>query len=231
MHHWTIKIAVLALVSLIAVAAAEAAGSKPVNPPTAPTPPTGMSPEESGRLDYNTGLKLRDKAWKLEEKAAASESEEERGKLAEKARKQHKKSIPLFENAVRKVPDFHQALSSLGYALRKTGDYDAALEAYGQALEISPDYGEAIEYRAEAYLGLGRVEDAKQAYVRLFSLDRALADELMEAMHAWLEARRVDPAGVSSETLDGFASWLQERSELAAQTARLTEAAERAWGD
>ena len=53
-----------------------------------------------------------------------------------------------------------------------------------RALELAPDYGEAIEYRAEAYLGLDRIDDAKKAYMQLFNLDRALADELMEAMRA-----------------------------------------------
>jgi tetratricopeptide (TPR) repeat protein len=218
----------LLLASCLAAATAWAAGSKP-----APAPPTVApeTPEESGRAAYNLGLEKRDKAWKLEKEAAAASSDAERAKLLEKARKQHLKSISLFKMAVEKVPNFHQAYSSLGYALRKTGDYEAALEAYAKALAIAPRYGEAIEYRGEAYLGLHRIEDAKQAYMDLFSLDRALADQLMTAMQAWLEARRADAMGVSAADLDGFSAWLDERAELAAQTARLTAASERSWGD
>jgi len=216
------------LVSSLAAGTVWAAGSRPSTPPPPLAPQT---PEEYGRAAYNLGLDKRDKAWKLEEKAAAAATDAERGKLLDKARKQYEKSIPLFKSATEKVPNFNQAYSSLGYALRKTGDYEASLEAYGKALAIAPRYGEAIEYRGEAYLGLHRVEDAKQAYVDLFSLDRALADQLMKAMQGWIEARRADPAGVSGDALDGFAAWLEERAELADQTARLTAAAERSWGD
>ncbi len=216
----------LLLTSLVA-ANAWAAGSRPAPPP----PVVTETPEEAGQAAYNRGLERRDKAWKLEEEAAAASSDAEREKLLGKAHKQHQKSIPLFKTAVEKVANFHQAYSSLGYALRKTGDYEASLEAYDQALAIEPRYGEAIEYRGEAYLGLNRIDDAKQAYMELFSLDRTLADQLMEAMQGWLEERRADPAGVDAGALDAFASWLEERTELAAQTARLTAAAERTWGD
>ncbi len=227
MRNSTIFLAILFL-SCLAAGTTWAAGSRPSTPPP---PVASQTPEESGRAAYNMGLKKHDKAWKLEEKAETASSDANREKLLGKAQKQYEKSIPLFKNATEKVANFHQAYSSLGYALRKTGGYEAALEAYGRALAIQPRYGEAIEYRGEAYLGLHRIEDAKQAYVDLFSLDRTLADQLMEAMQGWLEARRADPAGVAGDTLNGFAAWIEERGELAAQTARLTAAAERSWGD
>ena len=227
MKSWTTLI-LAAAVAIPAAAPLAAAGSKP-----APTPPPSAekSPQEMADEAYNQGLELRDKAWALEAKAEAAGSEAERRKLLAKAGKQHEKSIPLFLNATERAPLFHQAFSSLGYAYRKTGDFEAALEAYDRALELAPDYGEAIEYRAEAYLGLDRVDDAKKAYMKLFNLDRALADELMGAMERWVETRRAEPGGVASETIDELAAWLAERSELAEQTARLTAAAERSWGD
>lgn len=215
-----------ALLAGLLTPAAEAAGSKPAT--EAPATPV-QTAEEAGKAAYNLGLKHRDKAWGFEDKAKVATHDAEREKLLAKARKQHEKSIPLFGTAVEKIPSFHQAYSSLGYALRKTGDFDGSLEAYDRALELAPFYGEAIEYRAEAYLGLGRLEEVKEAYMQLFSRERALADQLMEAMEAWVEERRAEPGEMSREQIDAFAAWLAERGELAEQSARLEGAAARAW--
>lgn len=223
-------VASLALLSLAFAGMAGAAGSQPVSPP-ASAPSVTQTPQEAAEASYNLGLKHRDKAWKSEEKAEAAGSDAERQKFLDKARKQYGKAIPLLRNATDKVPSFHQAFSALGYALRKSGNYDESLEAYDRALQLAPRYGEAIEYRAEAYLGLNRMDDAKKAYIQLFNLDRALADQLMEAMGKWLENRRAEPAGLSAEALDEFGAWCKERHELASQTARLSEAAERTWSD
>ena len=213
---------------LLPATPADGAGSQPVSQPTPPqTPP--LSPEEAGKEAYNQGLKHRDKAWGYEDKAKAAKSDADREKLLGKAQKQYGKAIPLFETATEKVPQFHQAYSSLGYALRKTGQHEEALAAYDKALEIAPFYAEAIEYRAEAYLGLGRLEDAKEAYMLLFSGNREHADELMEAMKTWVEERRADPAGMSAEDIDAFATWVKERGEIADQSARLSHAATRVW--
>ncbi len=207
---------------------AEAAGSKPAPTPP-PTPQEAMTPEQEAKAAYNLGLKHRDKAWSFEDKAKEAGSDNEREKLLGKAMKQYEKAIPLFQEATEKVATFHQAFSSLGYAYRKSGQHEKALTAYDKALDLAPFYGEALEYRGEAYLGLNRIEDAKEAYMQLFGSNRELADQLMEAMQTWLTERREDAAGVSSDDLDAFASWLQERGELAGQTARLTHAAATTW--
>ena len=224
----TLKILIgAALVTgLLPPATAEAAGSKPVQPPAAEQEKT---PEEAGKEYYNLGLKHRDKAWGFEDKAKAAASDAERDKLLGKARKQYQKAIPLFENATQRIPTFHQAYSSLGYALRKTGDFEGSLAAYDRALELAPFYGEAIEYRAEAYLGLGRLDDVKEAYMQLFTRERGLADQLMEAMKTWVEEQRAAPGEVPADQVDAFAAWLAERGEIAEQTARLEGAAIRAW--
>ena len=228
MKKWTRSIPVALVLGLLPPPAAEAAGSKPSSLPATP-PATEETPEEMGKSAYNLGLEHRDKAWALEDEAKSAGSEKERQKLLSKARKQYEKAIPLFETATEKIPTFHQAFSSLGYALRKTGDYDASLAAYDKALALAPFYGEAIEYRAEAYLGLDRLDEVKEAYLQLFARDRPLADQLMEAMQRWVEERRAEPGEVASETIEAFASWVEERRELADQTARLSAAAARSW--
>ena len=100
--------------------------------------------------------------------------------------------------------------------------------SYNRALELAPGYVEAIEYRAEAYLGLNRLEEAKQSYIDLFRLDRDQADALMTAMRGWIEERSAGEA-VSEDTVEAFAVWVEERSEIASQTAMLTEAQGRSW--
>ena len=117
----------------------------------------------------------------------------------------------------------HQAFSSLGYALRKTGDFEASLVAYDRALEINPSYFEAIEYRAEAYLGLDRVEEAKAAYLDLFGRDPERAEQLLTAMKGWLQDRREAPGSLNEGTLSGMEDWIREREELAQQAAKLSQ--------
>lgn len=224
----------LAVVSMAvftwAACAAWAAGSKPLEPESnAPTDVEPVkTPEEMAIDHYNFGLTYRDKAWKLEEKAAAAANEKEREKSESKAQKTWEKAIREFENAVDKNPEFFQAYGSLGYALRKTGDFEAALVAYDKALSIEPTYGEAIEYRAVAYLGLDRLDDAKEAYLQLFSGARELADQLLEEMKQYVESRRT-AGGVDAATLDAFSEWVDERAEIADQTASLSGLRDRDW--
>ena len=152
-------------------------------------------PADQAAEAYNRGLASRDKAWKLEEEAASSTDAGQQAKLLGKAQKEYTKAIRAFRSATEADPEMHQAFSSLGYALRKTGQYEDSLAAYNQALELEPAYSEAIEYRAEAFLGLNRLDEAKKAYMQLFRDDRERADELMGAMQRWVDERRSDPAG------------------------------------
>jgi tetratricopeptide (TPR) repeat protein len=213
------------LIATAATVASAAGGSRAPSP----TPSASRTPSEEAAEHYNRGLALRDKAWKLEEKAEATDDEGERAKLVSKAGKQYAKAIREFDMATRKDPGLYQAYSSLGYALRKTGDYDASLKAYDRALVIAPGYAEAIEYRAEAYLGLNRLEEAKRAYIELFGRDRARADDLMRAMQVWLDDRRSAPGEVDGATLDAFSAWLADREEIAGQTASISELKRHRW--
>ncbi len=209
---------------LLAPAVLLAAGGSSSVP--SPPPAQELTPEQRAIAAYNAGLEHRDKAWKLEEQAAAGGAKAE--KKAMKAQKAFGKAIEKFRTAVELVPSFHQAHSSLGYALRKTGQYEESLAAYDRALAIDPRYTEAIEYRGEAYLGLDRLEEAKGAYMQLFQLDRERAAELMTAMKRWLEERRADAGGLSRETIDSFSAWVEERSDMVAQVGTLASVG-RAW--
>ena len=109
----------------------------------------------------------------------------------------------------------------MGYSYRKLGDYPKALENYDRALELNPKFPDALEYRGEAYLGLNRLEDARQTYMTLFAMDRKQADALMQAMTTYVEKKKADPSGVDPAALTAFESWIKERAGVAEQTKQM----------
>ena len=222
--HTSIAITLAALLLAPAVLSA-AGGSSGSVPPAAPA--AKLTPQQNAMVAYNEGLEHRNRAWKLE-KEAASAAGDKAAKKEAKAQKAYKKAIERFRAATDEVANFHQAFSSLGYALRKTGQYQESLEAYDRSLAIDPRYTEAIEYRGEAYLGLDRIEEAKGAYMQLFQFDRERAAELMTAMKRWLEDRRGAAGELDEEAIEGFATWVEERSEMVAQVGTLASLS-RSW--
>src|SRR5258708_39633767 len=104
----------------------------------------------------------------------------------------------------------YQAWNYIGFANRHLGSYDAALSAYAKALELNPAYPEAIEYRGEAYLGLNKLDDAKEAYMTLFRQSRSLAGELMTAMRRWADARRIRAQALAPGAAQAFTRWRGE---------------------
>ena len=217
----------LGMTACLAVATAaglSAAGTQPVEQ-EAPA----KTPEEEAVEHYNRGLQFAKKAEGFAEKAMMAEGAD-REKLAKKAAKQWAASAREHDTAVKKNPKMHEAHSGLGYALRKAGQYDESLAAYNRALALEPRFGEAIEYRAETYLALGKLGEAREAYLALFAGDRKLADQLMVAMKEWIKAREADPQGVSAEALSEMADWLRQREQVATQTSELTlEGSSRSW--
>ena len=195
---------------------------------SAPSAPR-KTPEEQAVEYYNSGLKYRDKALAFEKEGVQAASEKDKSKMEKKAQQEFGKAISQFRLAIEKYPKYYQAHSDLGYALRKTGDYTAALETYDRAISLSPTYAPAIEYRAEAYVALDRVEDAKKAYMDLFPSDRGRADELLKAMKGWVEKRRAEPGTLTPDAVQEFSRWVEQRDELAGQTPSLSELQQRKW--
>jgi tetratricopeptide (TPR) repeat protein len=190
---------------------------------------TPQTPEELAKAAYNSGVRSVKNAKGYEDDVAKATKDEKKAKAGEKARKAYTKALAQFNEAVQQQPDMYQAWNYLGFAHRHLGDYDAALVAYAKALQLKPDYAEAIEYRGEAYLGLNQLDAAKEAYMALFRDARPLADQLMAAMQQWLTARRGDAKGVATEDLDAFSKWVDERSQVAQQTASLAVGAPSGW--
>jgi len=178
------------------------------------------TPEDQARDQYNSGVRLVEKADKL----AADASHQ---KSVEKAGKAYDSALKKFVRAAELDPAMYQAWNYVGYANRKLGNYEAALAAYDRALRLKPDYAEAIEYRGHAYLGLNRLSEAKDAYLSLYSANRKLAAQLLAGMQEWVGSHREHSDGLD---VDSFAAWVSERSAIAAKTASLTrEGAGAAW--
>jgi tetratricopeptide (TPR) repeat protein len=177
-----------------------------------------MTPAERAVESYKNGDEHRVKGRKLEDEAAAKQGNDAQKALA-KAKSEFEKSLKDFKNAAQLNPQLFQAYNGMGFAYRKTGDYAKALEMYDQAIKMAPGfYSEAVEYRAEAYLSLNRIDDARQAYLDLFAADRKQADILMIAMKKWVAARQADAAGIDPAAVGSFEKWIGERDAVAKQT-------------
>ena len=113
-----------------------------------------------------------------------------------------------------------EALNS-GLKRLEKQEYEAALKDFDAALTLAPTLSDAIRHRGEAYLGLNRIGDAKQAYMHLFVHDRTASSVLMKAMKSWVEKRRAQPAGTDAASLDAFDAWVRERDALAAAVVNL----------
>ena len=179
------------------------------------------TPEMLAEKEYKRGLRKRDRAWKREAKANDASSEKKRDKELSRAAADWTAAAKYYRAAIEKSPKYYQAHTSLGYALRKLGDYDDSVASYDLALKLKPGFPEALEYRGEAYLALGLFEDASRSYMRLMSLDREKAGQLMSAMQAWLakaDTTAVDGTSPSKERIDWFRNWVEERSQRDAQS-------------
>ena len=167
------------------------------------------SPDAAAAEALNSGLARLEKADRIE------------AKNPKQARKEYEAALKDFQAAADAAPDNYRAHNGAGYALRKLGNYERALASYERALVLAPTSSEAIEYRAEAYLALNRLNDAKQAYMFLFVHDRPASNVLMKAMKLWVETRRVAPDGMEPAAIDRFDAWVRERDALAGAVVNL----------
>jgi tetratricopeptide (TPR) repeat protein len=220
---------ILALTLALPVQAAEGGGSG--GSVRQQQPMKRLTPEEKAVASYEAGIKHRDKAAKYELKAVDEMSDKKYAKLQKKINKEYGRAVDDYEKAVGHYPRFYQAFSSLGYSLRKLGQFEESLVAYNQSLEINPYYDEAIEYRGEAYLGLNRIDEAKEAYMELFQNDRVLADQLIAAMLSWVANRRDDANGLDATVVEQFAEWVEQRNELASYLQPTNNDSSRRWSE
>ena len=179
------------------------------------------SPRELGAAYFEKGETYRKAAVEALERAAAATTDAERAEATALANAKLKRALREYKQAVRADRTLHFAWNGQGFTQRMLGDYEAALKSYDRALKLEPGFPYAVEYRGEAYLMLGRLDDAKAAYMDLFGRERPFADLLLRKMQAWVAQKKAQPAADDAAQLDGFAQWVAERAALAMQTASL----------
>jgi tetratricopeptide (TPR) repeat protein len=190
--------------------------------PSMPAMPRQQTPQQKAADAYNDGVHYVKKADKAQSAAQQASDAGKKDKAAHEAHGLYAAALAKFKQAVELDDTLPEAWNYVGYSSRKLGDYDDALAAYAKALALKPGYPDALEYRGEAYLALNRIPDAQQAYLDLYAGNRALAGKLLTAMKDWLAAQRANAAGANAASLDDFDKWIQERTQIAGQTAALT---------
>jgi len=208
------------IVAAVTVASANGGGGMSMQMPA----PREETPQQKALHAYNDGVHAVKKADKADSAAQAATDAGKKDKAAREARDLYTSALGHFQDAVQLEPSLYEAWNYVGYTQRKLGNYDVALSAYDKALGLKPGYADALEYRGEAYLGVNRISDAQQAYLDLYPGNRALAGKLLGAMKNWVAGQRTNPAGANATSVDDFDKWINERAQIAGQTAALTRA-------
>jgi len=183
--------------------------------------PSSDKPDVAAKKAFNAAMKSLNKAKELEAAAAAAPNADKKAKLMEKVSDNYNRALDQFTEALSNKGDMLDAWDGVGYVHLRLGAYAEAVDDYNHALALKPDLMEAIEHRAEAYLAIDRLEDAKIAYMDLFNHAPKLADQLMVLMQKWQSDHRADARGMRAADIDAFGKWLLERDGIAKQTASL----------
>ena len=184
----------------------------PMGEEPSPSAPEPTSASDLAVVAYKAGLGYISKAKDADSDAVKAADDKKKAKALAKVSNLYGKALDRFEDAVDKDPGMVDAWNDIGLCELHLGFYDEAVMAYANVLELKPGYSEAYENRAEAYLGLNKVAEAKSDYMTLFKTARPLAGQLMTYMHQWIDERQRDPKGVSSEDLAAFVKWTDERA-------------------
>lgn len=87
-----------------------------------------------------------------------------------------------YRDAIRLDPALPEGWNGLGFALRNQKKYTESIAAYEEALKRRPNYAQALEYLGEAYVQLGKLDEARAIHTRLQPLDAKEARELAQAI-------------------------------------------------
>jgi tetratricopeptide (TPR) repeat protein len=87
-----------------------------------------------------------------------------------------------YRDSLQLDPGPAEGWNGLGFALRNQKKYPESIAAYEEALKRRPNYAQALEYLGEAYVQMGRLDDARAVHTRLQPLDAREARELAKAI-------------------------------------------------
>jgi tetratricopeptide (TPR) repeat protein len=178
-------------------------------------------PDAAAKKAYTAGMKSLAKAKDYETAAANAPNEDKKNAALEKKNDAYGRALDQFTEALSNKGDMYEAWNNVGYIHLRLGAYAEAVDDYNHTLALKPDLPEAIEHRAEAYVAIDRLDDAKSAYMDLFNHVPPLAEQLMSVMQRWLTEHRANANGMRASDVDAFDKWLQERDGIAKPTAAL----------
>jgi tetratricopeptide (TPR) repeat protein len=186
-----------------------------------PSAPASEKPDAAARKAYAAGMKSLAKAKDYENAAATAQNADKKAKELEKMSDAYDRALDQFTEALSNKGDMVEAWNNVGFIHWRLGAYAEAVDDYNHTLALKPDLSEAILHRAESYLGVDRLDDAKAAYMDLYNHTPPLADELLAAMQKWVSEHRADSHGMRASDVEAFDKWLQERDGIAKKTASL----------
>jgi len=183
--------------------------------------PAVDKPDAAATKFYTAGKKSLAKAKDFENAAAAAQNPDKKSSALEKMGDFYNRALDQFTEALSNKGDMVDAWNEVGYIHLRLGAFMESIDDYNHTLALKPDLYQATLHRAQAYLAVDRLDDAKAAYMDLFNHARPLADELMTAMQQWLAVHRTDANGMRAADVDAFDQWLREQGGIAKQTASL----------
>jgi tetratricopeptide (TPR) repeat protein len=176
-------------------------------------------PDSAAKKAFAAGLKSLNRAHEFEAAAAKATDPEKKAVALDKMNDAYGKALDQFTEVLRNKGDFADAWDHVGYVHLQLGAYGESIDDYNHALAINSELPDAVEHRAEAYMAVDRLDEAKAAYMTLFNHAPPLAEQLMAVMRKWLENHRAAANGMRASVIDAFGQWLQERDGIAKQAA------------
>ena len=201
-------------------------GSPGASQPGGESPgPSVEKPDAAAKKAFNAGVKSLNHAREFEEVAAKASNPDKKAGAMEKAGDAYYRALDQFTEALSNKGDMVDAWNYAGFVHLRLGAYSESIDDYNHTLALKPDLLEAVEHRAESYMAVDRLEEAKASYMNLFNHARPLADQLMMSMQKWVESHRTAANGIRAADIDSFDKWIQERVGIAKQTASAAAAA------
>lgn len=172
-------------------------------------------PDVAAQKMFKSAEKSLRKAMGYDDAAQKAANPDKRADELDKARDEYYRALDQFTEALSDNAEMVQAWSAVGYIHERLGAYREAIDDYDHVLKYKPDSNDSIERRAEAYMRLDRLDDAKSAYMDLYNHEPKLAAQLMLLMQQWLVNHRADAGGMRASSIDAFDAWVKERKKIA----------------
>jgi tetratricopeptide (TPR) repeat protein len=112
------------------------------------------------------------------------------------------------------VPDFTGGWNGLGSAYGGLGDHAAAAEAYRRAINLAPDQALLYRNRADAFIELGRLDEAEADCQKAQALEpdnprtAGRWGQLRVAQHRFAEAEPLLRTAMAGTSLSDWGGWL-----------------------